>query len=83
VSLLCELFTNQNSKHDVLIYGQRLLDVVRENPLDTSEYEPAVEKLEARIKQLQTLDGTELDIERQQYNERIADRINRLYGRNR
>lgn len=83
VSLHCEGFAEERSKHDALIYGQRLLDVVRENPLDTSEYEAAVEKLEARIEQLRTLDSTELDSERRKYNERAADRIDRLYDRHR
>ena len=83
VSLHCEGFSEESSKHDALIYGQRLLDVVRENPLDTSEYREAVEKLEARVEQLRTLDSTELDPERREYNERAADRINRLYDRNR
>jgi hypothetical protein len=83
VSHLCESFTERSSKHDALIYGQRLLDVVQENPLDTSEYEEAVEKLEARIEQLRTLDSTELDSERRKYNERAADRIDRLYDRRR
>lgn len=83
VSHLCDIFTNRSSKHDALIYGQRLLDVVQENPLDTPEYEEAVKKLEARIEQLRTLDSTELDSERRKYNERAADRIDRLYDRHR
>lgn len=83
VSHLCDNFTERSSKHDALIYGQRLLDVVQENPLDTSEYKEAVENLEARIEQLRTLDSTELDRERREYNERAADRIDRLYDRRR
>lgn len=83
VSLNCEGFAGERSRHEALLYGQRLLDVVREHPVDTPQYDEAVERLERRVEQLRTLDATELGDERRQYNERVADRIGRLYVRSR
>jgi hypothetical protein len=43
VTLNCDAFAEGRSRHEALLYGQRVFAVVQDHPVDTPQYDEAVE----------------------------------------